>query len=140
MLMTAAKRLAAFLLAVPILLALSQPAHAKSIKVGNGTAASWTESALRSALTFAQGQKNSVILFNCGAGAVTITVTAGLTVPDSTTIDGAGLITLDGQSAFGLTILRIERGSAVVLRNLNISRGNGNAPNGGGISNEGTLT
>jgi hypothetical protein len=49
-------------------------------------------------LTFAGGEKSSVIQFKCGLKPVTITVTATLTVPDNTRINGAGLITLDGPS------------------------------------------
>jgi hypothetical protein len=73
--MTSAERLATALFVVFVLLALPQPARAKTVKVGDGTAASCTEAALRNALTFAGGEKSSVIQFKCGAGPVTITVT-----------------------------------------------------------------
>jgi predicted outer membrane repeat protein len=134
---------------MPILLALPQTARGKTIKVGNGMAASCTESALRSALTFAEGEKNSTIQFKCGPDPATIVITATLTVPDNTTMNGDGLITLDGQ--FQLTevgfgsILRVATGSTVVLKNLNVVRGGGCFPvitcgSGGGIFNEGNLT
>jgi hypothetical protein len=64
------------------------------IKVGNGTAASCTETALRNALAVAEVQGGGLISFKCGAGAVTIPVTEPLTIPDQTTIDGGNLITL----------------------------------------------
>src|SRR5690349_6343201 len=98
--MITVQRLATVLFVVFVLLALPEPAHAqKTIRVGNGTAASCTEAALRNALTFAGGEKSSVIQFKCGGAPVTITVTATLTVPDNTRIDGNALITLDGQNA-----------------------------------------
>ena len=153
--MTAAKRVAFGLFILFFLLAQPELARAKTLRVGNGTAASCTEDALRSALTFAEGARNTVIQFNCGVAPVTIAVTAGLTVPDSTTINSNGLITLDGQSANAAPILHVEPGSSVAVRNLIVSRGvfptilnegalvvsgctlSGNA---GAIVNQGTLT
>lgn len=147
--MTAAKRLITVLLAMLALLALPQLARAKTINVGTGTAASCTEFALRSALTFAEGERSSTIQFRCGPAPVTIVLTATLTVPDNTTVNGGGLITLDGQfqsSQGGIgSILRVASRSTVVLKNLNVVRGGGCLPvttcgSGGGISNEGSLT
>ena len=141
--MTTAKRLASVVFVVFVLLALPQPAQAKTIKVGDGTPASCTEAALRSALIFVGGEKSSVIQFNCGAAPVTIVVTATLTIPDNTTIDGKGLITLDGQLSTP-TILRADRDTTAVLRNLNIHRGGlgcvGCGVSGGGLLNAGTVT
>ncbi len=141
--MTTAKRLALIFLAVLVLLAPPQPAQAKTIKVGDGTAASCTEAALRNALIFAGGEKSSVIQFKCGAAPVTITVTATLTVPDNTKIDGNGLITLDGQFSILASILRVERDTTVALADLTISRGGSTVRccgSGGGLLNEGTVT
>jgi len=61
--------------------------------VGTGTPASCTFSALQAAAT-----AGGVITFNCGAGAVTIPVTATLNIPSTknTVIDGGRKITLDG--------------------------------------------
>ena len=58
--------------------ARGQPANTSSptTVVGTGTAASCTFGALQAAVT-----KGGVITFNCGAGAVTISVTATLNVP-----------------------------------------------------------
>jgi len=64
--MTAAKRVAFGLFILFFLLAQPELARAKTLRVGNGTAASCTEDALRSALTFAEGARNTVIQFNCG--------------------------------------------------------------------------
>jgi predicted outer membrane repeat protein len=146
--MTTAQRLAAVVFVVFVLLgALPQPVHAaRTIKVGNGTAASCTEDALRNALVLAGGERSSIVQFKCGAEPVTIVVGATLTVPDNTTINGDGLITLDGQAIFGQTgngpILRVDRESIVTIKNLNIVRGGpGHSGDfsGGGIYNAGTL-
>jgi hypothetical protein len=64
--------------------------------VGTGTPESCTFAALRTAVS-----QGGVITFNCGAGAVTIAVTATLNVPTNknTVIDGGNKITLDGGNA-----------------------------------------
>ena len=61
--------------------------------VGSGTAASCTEAALSVAVA-----NGGIITFTCGSSPVTIPITTTLIVPTdkNTTIDGAGLITLDG--------------------------------------------
>jgi len=56
--MTAAKRVAFGLVILFFLLAQPELARAKTLRVGNGTAASCTEDALRSALTFAEGEEH----------------------------------------------------------------------------------
>jgi hypothetical protein len=69
-----------------------QDTSATTVTVGSGTAASCTETALSTAL--AQG---GVIRFSCG-GPATITLTSQKTLRTdvNTTLDGQGLITLDG--------------------------------------------
>ena len=66
---------------------------ATTVTVGTGTAASCTEFALASALS-----KGGVIRFSCG-GAATIALTSQKTLRTdvNTTLDGQGLITLDGK-------------------------------------------
>ena len=91
--------------------------------VGNGTAASCTESAFASALA-----KGGVIRFKCG-GAATIVLTSQKTLRTdvNTTIDGQGLITLDGR---GITRLlhfyspnwRFNK-SLVTIENLTLQNG-----------------
>ncbi len=68
--------------------------------VGTGTPDSCTQAALQTAIT-----KAGVVTFNCGNAPITIALSATLTVPydKSTVIDGAGLVTLDGQN--GVQIL-----------------------------------
>lgn len=79
------------------------PANAKAADssspttvVGTGTPASCTQAALQTAIT-----KGGVVTFDCGKSPITIALSATLTVPydKSTVIDGAGLVTLDGQNA-----------------------------------------
>jgi hypothetical protein len=71
--------------------------------IGDGTAASCTFAALQAAAT-----AGGVITFNCGPGAVTIPVTATLSLPTNknTVIDGGGKVTLDGGGA--VQILRFD--------------------------------
>lgn len=140
--MTSAERRATVLFVVFVLLVLPQPARARTIKVGDGTAASCTEDALRNALAFAGGERSSIIRFNCGVEPVAIAVTATLTVPDNTRIDGGGLITLDGQLSTA-PILRVDRDTTVALKDLTIDRGANQfafAMFGGGLFNEGIVT
>lgn len=92
-------------LSMPALYAASLPAicptpftadtSPTTVTVGTGTPASCTETALAGALA-----KGGVIRFNCG-GAATITLTSqkALRTDVNTTIDGGGLITLDGRGA-----------------------------------------
>lgn len=61
--------------------------------VGDGTPASCTEAALRSALA-----SHEVVTFNCGAAPVTIRIGSEINLPTdrNTVIDGGGRVTLDG--------------------------------------------
>ncbi|MCD6499694.1 MAG: hypothetical protein J7M25_15490 [Deltaproteobacteria bacterium] len=69
---------------------VSQPDHV----VGDGSATSCTEAALRSAVS-----AGGVITFDCGSAPITITVTSQLEVTADTVIDGGDLVTLSGNSA-----------------------------------------
>lgn len=71
--------------------------------VGDGTAASCTESALDAAIT-----KGGVVTFDCG-GAATITVTSTKQITKDTVLDGGGVVTLSGGGA--VRILAIETGN-----------------------------
>lgn len=59
--------------------------------VGDGTAASCTEAAVRAAAA-----TGGVITFACGPGPVTIAVTSEIVVAKETVIDGGGVVALDG--------------------------------------------
>jgi len=62
--------------------------------VGDGSAASCTEAALRTAVT-----AGGTITFACGDAPVAITVTSSLTLTTDTVIDGGGLVTISGGGA-----------------------------------------
>ncbi|MFI5296933.1 MAG: choice-of-anchor Q domain-containing protein [Polyangiales bacterium] len=64
--------------------------------VGTGTASSCTEALLSAAIV-----TGGVVTFSCGTAPVTITLTATLSPPTDkdTTIDGGGLLTIDGGGA-----------------------------------------
>jgi hypothetical protein len=128
-----------------ILVALPNAAVADPpITAGDGTAGSCTEDALRSAVDAAE-TGGGAIRFRCGKEPVTISLTVAiqdptyglvaLSIPDNTTIDGGGLITLEGaQAAVSLLI----RGDArVVLSNLSVVGGSFRADL---IRNSGHLT
>ncbi len=59
--------------------------------VGDGSAASCTEAALRAAVA-----RGGSVTFDCGEAPVTITVASEIAVPNDTTIDGDGSVTLSG--------------------------------------------
>jgi len=110
------------------LLGMKRPLAAAGV-VGNGTPGSCTESALISAIS---GGGN--VTFNCGANPVTITVTSQKTINEDTTIDGGGLITINGGNStriFNIQNNNNTRGVDVVLRNLTVANGR-SSENGGG--------
>ena len=133
------------------LLILAQPRPAladRPIIVGNGTAASCTETALKSALFIAETIGGATIRFKCGPAPVTIAlsqvveVVPGrlvlLVIPDNTTIDGGGLVTLDGTDT--ATVVFVDRGTTATLRRRAIVNGRDPFFEPGGIDNFGTLT
>jgi len=94
-----------------------------TVTVGTGTAASCTETALASALA-----KGGVIRFKCG-GAATITLTSQKTLRTDidTTLDGQGVITLDGRGATRLLYYSSPNFQAtkttVTIQNLTLQNG-----------------
>jgi len=84
--------------------------------VGDGTAASCTETALAKAVS-AGGH----ITFACGGSPVSIALNASLTVSKTTVIDGGGRITLNGGSKN--RILIVKSNSALSVRNLRMING-----------------
>jgi hypothetical protein len=69
------------------------PSHARAAGVvGTGTPASCTQAALETALA-----GGGSVTFNCGTGDVTIQLTSEKVISVSTTIDGGGKVTLEGQ-------------------------------------------
>src|SRR5437660_11008402 len=83
------------LLLLVVLLVLPRPALAdKPIIVGDGTAASCTEAALANALAVAGSVGGGRTQVHCGDAPATITVATTLVIPNNTTINGGGTITL----------------------------------------------
>jgi hypothetical protein len=68
--------------------------------VGDGTAASCTESALRTAAT-----AGGTIVFDCGADPVTITVTETIVFTEESVLDGNSLVTLSGGGSARILLL-----------------------------------
>ncbi len=91
-------------------------AGAKSHVVGDGTKASCTVSALRNAL-----ESGGNVSFSCGTEALTLSVTEPLLVPDATSLDGGGKVTLDG--AGKSRILQTASQSSVLLKGLTFQNG-----------------
>jgi hypothetical protein len=109
-------------------------AEAGAIKVGTGTPASCTETALRTALGIADAQGGGTIQFKCGKDPVEIPVVAPIIVPDNSTLNGGGLITLAPAPRIVGSTVRVLQDTTVVVKGLTI-RGDNR-----GVSNEGTLT
>ena len=83
--------------------------------VGDGTAASCNEAALRSAL-----EEGAHVTFDCG-GKATITLTEPLTILDGTFLDGGNQITLDGADATRL--VEVEYYATVVFVGVTFQNG-----------------
>jgi len=145
--MTSVQKITPFLFGLLVLVPVTVFAAAPLI-VGDGTPASCTEMALKHALIIAETVGGATIRFECGPQPVTIALSEPTTtdpfaapvmlvLPDNTTVDGGGLITLDG--TFTGTVAFVDRDTTVVLKHLSIIAGNGRH-GGGGIINFGTLT
>jgi predicted outer membrane repeat protein len=99
-----------------------------STVVGDGTTASCTEAALKSAVS-----GGGTITFDCGPGKVTIPINATITVTKPTLVDGGGKVTLDGQDKTQIFVNK----STLVVKGLTFTRGWlalkwSGAPGGGG--------
>jgi hypothetical protein len=101
------------------------PAHAAI--VGSGTPGSCTEAAFDTAI-----QGGGTVTFSCGTDAHTIALTSTKALNASTTIDGGGLITLDGGGA--KQIFRLS-GAAnnYILQGLVLSNGKVTDDSGGAV-------
>ena len=101
----------------------TEDTSATTVTVGSGTAASCTETALANALA-----KGGVIRFSCG-GAATIAITSQKTLRTdvNTTLDGQGLITLDGGGSTRLLYYSSTNFQAtttvVTIQNLTLQNG-----------------
>jgi hypothetical protein len=107
---------------------LAAPAHALDSVVGDGTPESCTEAAFDEIWSAVLADPvNSTITFNCGGPAtIPFTTEKVFTVPSGVanhtiTLDGAGLITLDGQDTTRL--FRQTASLTLGLQNLTLTRG-----------------
>lgn len=114
------------LILVLALLTLTAPTRAAVNEVvGDGTAGSCTEDALRDAVKSLNDNNGGTITFNCG-GAHTFPLTKQLkfnTANANYTLDGGGLITLDGQSDTRVIYTTPGRYLSLTVRNLSIING-----------------
>lgn len=141
---------APLLLGSLLLLAPLSPTSARADRpliVGDGTAASCTETALRDALLVADTVGGATIRFDCGPAPVTILLSQFtdvpglwpiLVIPDNTTINGKGLVALDSALPEA-TMIFVDSGITATLTDLGIINGD-NSGSPGGIENRGTLT
>lgn len=111
-----------YLLALPAV-------HADGV-VGDGTPVSCTELELRATLAL-----GGYVTFACGPAPLTIPIRWSLMITEDTTLDGGRLITLLG--AGFERVFTVEANTTFTLTQMTISRGN--AYEGGGILNNGTV-
>lgn len=110
---------------IVLLFALAPAVHAADAVVGTGTPGSCTETALRDAVT-AVNNGGGTITFNCGGAPHTIYLTQQLRFTAqgaSYTIDGGGLISLDGQGATRLIYTLSGRKLNLTIRNIELNNG-----------------
>ena len=108
---------------------LARPVYAGGV-VGNGTPGSCTDAALAAAIV-----GGNVVSFNCGGAPHTIIVNTLLITPGTNlTVDGGGLITLDGENL--RQIFYVQAGANLTLQHITLARAD--AGTGGAIYNEGT--
>src|SRR5262245_27452941 len=96
------------------------------ISVGDGTAASCMEAPSTSALSLAEAQGGGTIQFDCAEDALTIILTGTVTLPNNTTVDGDGRITLTVQSIPFTTVdvvVRVNSDTTAVIKNLSVRGG-----------------
>jgi predicted outer membrane repeat protein len=91
--------------------------------VGNGTPASCDSNALQTALN-----GGGLVTFNCGLNPVTI-ISNTYVISTDTTVDGGGLITLDGENLRQHFL--VQPSVTLTLHNINLHKGD--ATNGGSI-------
>jgi len=114
--------LPALLLAGLWLLGMSGPLHAAGV-VGDGTPGSCTDAAYAAAMT-----GGGLVTFDCGPDPIAIVVNTQV-VTGSTTVDGGGLVTVDGENLRQLFL--VLGGGKLTLRDITVARGN--FGNGGAI-------
>lgn len=111
-----------------LLAILPSLALADSAVVGTGTAASCTTAAYNAAMQLlvdGPQSRGGVLTFRCGSQPHTIAMDTEWSLTDEVQIDGAGLITLDGQNQhrFFQSFLLPQGRTEVTLRNIRLIRG-----------------
>lgn len=99
--------------------------QAANVTVGNGTPGSCTQKALRDKVKAVNAANGGEITFNCGANPHTIRVSAQF-VFDKTgsyTLDGGGLITLDGQGQTRLLYTASGKNINLTVQNITLING-----------------
>ncbi len=99
--------------------------------VGDGTPGSCTALAVQTALA-----GGGEIGFNCGAAPISLPG-GPYAIADPTTLDGGGLVTLDGENTH--RIFEVAAGVPLTLTNLALSGGAAAGGNGGAVWNQGRL-
>lgn len=117
---------------------LASPVLADSTVVGTGTAASCTTAAYNAALQLlvdGPQSRGGVLTFRCGPQPHTIAMDREWGLTDEVLIDGAGLVTLDGQNQhrFFQSFLLPQGRTEVTLRNLRLIRGFAGTDFGGAV-------
>lgn len=110
-------------------------ARADDAVVGNGGAASCTDTAIDVALGQLYPGANfpgGNLSFDCGPNPVVIAIASRKTLTGATVVDGGGLVTLDGQDGTGLFAVDGAE-SRVEIRNMALRRGRAFAGHGGAI-------
>ncbi|MBI2863900.1 MAG: hypothetical protein HYX94_04990 [Chloroflexi bacterium] len=120
-------------LAFVILLVLPAALATAAGTVGTGTAESCTEAAFTTALW-----GGGLVMFNCGASPVTITVTSQKSIALDTTVDGGSLVTLSGGGT--TRVFDVQSGAGLMVSNLTLRNGHMDTERGGSIRNSGTLS
>lgn len=103
--------------------------------MGNGSAASCTESAFVTVLANAQGSGGGVITFDCGAAPVAITFTTYKTISSSIELRGGGLVTLTGGNSSSL--FQVFASGRLTIRGITLARAVGPA---GAVENFGVFS
>lgn len=101
--------------------------------VGTGTPASCTEATLRAALT-----GGGTVSFNCGTSPHTIPLSRAIEIAQATTINGGGLITLDGGG--NTRLFSVTSSGQLTLQQITLRNGNAGNSSGGAIRSSGSVT
>jgi hypothetical protein len=134
----AGRQLLAALAGGALLVACAATPAAATCTVGSGMG-TCTEATLVACLP-GGGSFDGSVVFSCG-GAATITVTSVKVISANTTIDGGGLITIDG--GMSTQIFTVDSTRTLNLQNLTVANANntsGGFVQGGAITNNGTVT